>query len=63
MKKLLAILAGLILATNAFASTTYYSDGSSANRIGNTVYFSDGSTASQIGNTTYYSDGTSAMTF
>jgi len=38
----------------AFAYTTYFNDGTSANTFGNTTYYSDGCTASTYGSQTYF---------
>jgi hypothetical protein len=62
MRKLIVTLA-ILMTTNVFAKTTYYSDGSSSSQIGNTTYFSNGESATQLGNTTYFSDGSSATYF
>lgn len=63
MKKIILVTLCL-MSINAFATTTYFSDGSSArsDNYGNT-YFSDGTSArsDNFGNT-YYSDGTSSRT-
>jgi len=62
MKKIL-LVATLLLSSNLFAETIYYSDGSFTQIQGNTAYNSDGSYATQQGNTTYFSDGTFANTY
>lgn len=52
-----------LVSLNCFASTTFFSDGTSATTSGDYTFFSDGTTAITMGNNTFYSDGTTSTTF